>query len=83
VIGWHWRWWQSAALAVVLGVVEVPLFAANAAKLVTGGWLPLLIALVLMVVMLTWRRGEAVVAATRARTEGTLAEFAAQLQKNP
>ncbi|MGJ9482725.1 potassium transporter Kup [Actinotignum sp. GS-2025f] len=83
VIGWHWRWWQSAALAVVLGVVEVPLFAANAAKLVTGGWLPLLIALILMVVMLTWRRGEAVVAATRARTEGTLAEFAAHLQKNP
>ncbi|MCM2323900.1 MAG: potassium transporter Kup [Oligoflexia bacterium] len=50
-------------LPVAIGVVGVFLlldlafFGANMVKLVRGGWIPILIALLLFVVMMTWKRG--------------------------
>ena len=38
-------------------VIDVLLFSANAIKIQEGGWLPLLIALFLFTLMMTWRKG--------------------------
>lgn len=77
--GWRWPVWASALLAVCLAAVELPLAAANAAKIATGGWLPLLIAAVLVIVMDTFRRGEARVRAARLAREGTLDQLEERL----
>ncbi len=51
------------APAAVLGLnglffaVDLVFFSANAAKLLEGGWFPLLLALLVAFLMLTWRRG--------------------------
>ncbi|HEY0878486.1 MAG TPA: KUP/HAK/KT family potassium transporter [Zeimonas sp.] len=46
--------WPLFALFVVL---ELSFFAANATKIESGGWFPLLLAVVVFIVLTTWRRG--------------------------
>ena len=72
---WHWRPWQLALAAVAFGGVELTFLAANLSKVAHGGWLPLLIALVVFTVMTTWRRGREIVARNRRGQEGSLREF--------
>jgi KUP system potassium uptake protein len=58
----HWLWpaWRVAALLVPLLIIELTFFAANAIKLIEGAWVPLAIAASIIVIMLTWRRGTAI-----------------------
>jgi KUP system potassium uptake protein len=72
---WHWPPWQLALAAVAFGGVELTFLAANLSKVAHGGWLPLLIALVVFTVMTTWRRGREIVAGNRRKQEGSLLEF--------
>jgi KUP system potassium uptake protein len=60
---WLWPAWRVAALLVPLLAIELMFFSANAIKLVEGAWIPLAFAAFLIVVILTWRRGSAIVAA--------------------
>ena len=54
---WMWPAWRVAALLLPLLAIEIVFFGANAIKLFEGAWVPLAIAAILMVAMLTWRRG--------------------------
>jgi KUP system potassium uptake protein len=59
VVFFIWRWkliWAGPLYAVLL-TLDVGLFAASATKFLDGGWLPLSIAAVLVLVFATWRRG--------------------------
>jgi KUP system potassium uptake protein len=76
---WKWPPWKLALAAVAFGGVEVTFLAANLSKVAHGGWLPLLIAVVLFTVMTTWRRGREIVAANRRKQEGSLSEFVDEL----
>jgi KUP system potassium uptake protein len=54
-----WRWSLPKA-ALVVGVflaMDVPFLAANALKIQHGGWVPLAIAILLYLLMTTWKRG--------------------------
>ncbi len=55
----RWRWSLARALPVVLafGLVDLVFFVANLLKIGEGGYVPLLIGLVLFTIMTTWRRG--------------------------
>ena len=81
--GWKWRTWATLALGVGLLALEIPLWAANVTKIVSGGWLPLGIALTLAAIMATWHKGEVVVAHERLDLEENLTDFLERLQKNP
>jgi KUP system potassium uptake protein len=48
-------------------------------KIVEGGWLPLLVATVVVTVMTTWQRGRKIITARRVDVEGPLAEFVDRL----
>ncbi|UXO70981.1 low affinity potassium transporter Kup [Pantoea dispersa] len=52
----NWRWPLPLALLFLLCmlVVDVPLFIANLMKLLSGGWVPVLLALTMMGLMLIW-----------------------------
>jgi len=50
-------------------------FAANIAKVEHGAWLPLVVALLISIVMITWRRGQEIVTRNRTAKEGSLTEF--------
>jgi KUP system potassium uptake protein len=53
---WHWSRWKLVLVAVVLGGLELTYLGANLTKVASGGWLPLLIAAVVVTVMTTWQR---------------------------
>jgi len=59
--------------------VEVAFFAASLTKIVHGGWLPLVIASIVFMVLVTWRKGRDIVTANRSREEGPLREFVKHL----
>ncbi len=61
----------AAAVGVVFGGLELVFFAANLVKVPHGGWLPLLIGVLVVTVMLTWRRGVRVVSRKRVAVEGS------------
>ncbi len=57
VLAWHWPRPLAAALVGTLLAIDFTFFAANTLKFLSGGWLPLAIALALYSVLTTWRRG--------------------------
>jgi KUP system potassium uptake protein len=77
VARWRWRWPRRKLVlaGVVFLTVEVTFFAANLGKVVHGGWLPLVIAFSVFVVLMTWHRGRAIVTENRTRQEGPLQLF--------
>lgn len=72
---WRVAGWKIALAAVLILGVEVVFLLANLAKLFHGGWLPLLIAGAVVLLMITWRQGSAAVVARRREIEGPLSEF--------
>ena len=72
---WRWPRWRLVGVGTLFGAIELIYFGANATKILSGGWLPLLIALVIVVVMTTWRRGRQLVTARRDELEGPLQAF--------
>jgi KUP system potassium uptake protein len=76
--------WKTTRPLIALGAVvflsiEGTFFAANLTKIPHGGWLPLLIALIVFTVLSTWRRGSEIVTGNRERQEGSLDAFVAEL----
>jgi KUP system potassium uptake protein len=63
--------------------VEVLYFAANLTKIVHGGWLPLVIAALVITVMTTWQRGRKLVTARRIDLEGPLDDFVEEMHGTP
>ena len=58
---WGWSWPKMAALITGLLVIEVPFFIACMTKFLEGGFFPVLVALLLLAVMLTWHKGRAII----------------------
>ena len=54
---WGWRLWKAGAVAGALMVVDAAFFAANSAKLFQGGYVPLMLAAGVYLVMWLWHRG--------------------------
>lgn len=59
---WQWSLARGLAVCVPLLIVDLAFFAANVPKIASGGWFPLLVGLVLVTLMTTWRRGRQLVA---------------------
>jgi KUP system potassium uptake protein len=77
---WHRPKRLIALGAVVFLTIEVTFLAANLTKVVHGGWLPLTIAAIVFIVLMTWRKGSEIVSANRMREEGPLQQFVDELQ---
>jgi len=64
-------------------VVDFVFFAANTTKLFEGGWFPLLLAVAVTFVMLTWRKGQQLVEAARAHLRVSTSEFLDRIRADP
>ncbi len=85
LIALKWGYSLPAVLAVngFFLLIDLVFFSANLVKLVDGGWYPLLMALVLTIIMLTWRRGLALVEAARNRQRESEKDFLSMLATKP
>jgi len=59
---WNWPLWQVVLLASCFFVFDFAFLGANALKIQQGGWVPLAIALSILTLMTTWKRGRAILA---------------------
>ena len=69
---WNWPLWRVALVMIIIGALELFYFAANVTKFFHGGWLPVVIASLVIVMMTTWRWGAALVRERRREIEGQL-----------
>ncbi|MEL4318718.1 KUP/HAK/KT family potassium transporter [Leifsonia sp. YIM 134122] len=76
---WRAPLWLIIGGGGLLLALELLFFAANLTKLVSGAWLPLVIAVVAYLILMTWYRGRQIVTAQREREEGSLDDFLAGL----
>ena len=86
IVAWKlWRLplWLAAGLLLPFLMVDLIFLGANLLKVLEGGWLPLLVGLCLMVVMLTWRRGSAILTERTHRDEVELDRFVKMLERRP
>src|SRR6266550_1370569 len=79
---WGYRPLAVAAVNGSFLVVDLVFIAANATKLIEGGWFPLLLAGVIAFLMLTWRTGYALLEQQRSRLRQREDEFVAWVLEN-
>jgi len=72
---WGWSALRAGVVAALFLVVDVAFFGANIIKVAQGGWLPLLLAAVIFILMTTWKRGRRVLAERIQREARPLDEF--------
>jgi KUP system potassium uptake protein len=78
---WHWAVWKLVLMGAVFGTVELTYFAANVTKIPHGGWLPLVIAVIVVTTMTTWQAGRRIVTKRRKEFEGPLQQFVDKLHE--
>lgn len=78
---WKWPLWLSLAVMLPLLLIDVIFFAANALKILHGGWVPLALGAALLLVMWTWRRGTAILFAKTRKSEVPLGDLVGSLER--
>ena len=80
---WKWSLWATAALMVPFLLIDTTFLSANLLKVFHGGWVPLLIGALVMLVIFTWRKGANILAAKTRRLETPINELVDMLEKRP
>jgi KUP system potassium uptake protein len=57
---WNWSPWKSGLFCLAFGALEAMFFAANALKVLHGGWFPLVAGAAVFAIMTTWKTGRRV-----------------------
>jgi KUP system potassium uptake protein len=86
VVVWKvWRWSPIAAAALIVPFLflDLTFLAANLLKVFEGGWVPLLLGGLVMLLMYTWRRGSRLLFEKSRKLEFPLADLVAMLEKRP
>jgi KUP system potassium uptake protein len=80
---WGWPVWKVAALMVPLLMIEQAFLAANIMKIPEGGWLPLVVAGMISLLVLTWVRGSRSLAKATRKNEAELEWLVRKLDSKP
>jgi KUP system potassium uptake protein len=80
---WKWRLWTTAALMLPLILIDTSFVMASTLKLFEGAWLPVLVGAMLIVIMVTWRRGTRLLAQKTRRVEVPFAPLVKSLEQRP
>ena len=80
---WRVQRWKIVVYVVLVVTLELTFLGANLTKIISGGWLPLVIAAVVVTLMTTWRRGAEARHAEERGLEGPLETFISMIRKHP
>jgi KUP system potassium uptake protein len=80
---WRWSPFAAAALIAPFLFLDLTFLAANLLKVLEGGWVPLALGGVVMLLMYTWRRGSRLLFEKSRKLEFPLTDLVAMLEKRP
>jgi KUP system potassium uptake protein len=80
---WKWPLWQAAGLMVPLVLLEQVFFAANMTKVLDGGWMPLLLAGSIALIITTWIRGSKILAKETRHAQADIDWLIRKLEAKP
>jgi KUP system potassium uptake protein len=80
---WKWPLWRVLMVVIPFGLLEWAFLAANAMKLLHGGWVPLAMSSALVIIMVTWRRGSQIVYDKGKMVDFPLVDLIGQLTRRP
>jgi KUP system potassium uptake protein len=80
---WNWPAWKAYAFFLFFMVVDTALFGASALKILHGGWVPLVIGIVIFTMMTTWKRGRAILTERMQDVSIPLEKFLDDLNDRP
>ncbi len=85
VVHRHWRWplWAAVLLILPFLIIDLVFLAANMLKVVEGGYVPLGIAALMVLIMWTWVKGTALLTAKEQNSDVPLETILRQLEKKP
>lgn len=70
----------SAGLALLIFIpLELAFVLSNFSKITSGGWFPLVVAILIFLIVTTWIRGQTIVSRERQNIEGSLQDFVTEL----
>ncbi|WP_445191011.1 potassium transporter Kup [Sphingomonas sp. Tas61C01] len=80
-----WNWSRPVALAAILPflLLDLIFFGANLVRVIEGGWVPLVVASAIGLIIATWVRGRKIVGLFEQRQSIPLTDLAAALAKRP
>ena len=81
----HWKYNPVVVYAVngTFLVIDLVFFASASTKIADGGWFPLAISFAIAFLMMTWRKGEAIMDKARLEIRQSVASFIDGLKANP
>ncbi len=80
---WNWSPWTAGLLIGPFLLIDLTFLGANMLKVFEGGWVPLALGAVIMLVMYTWRRGSRLLFEKTRKSEVPLDALVASLEKKP
>jgi KUP system potassium uptake protein len=80
---WNWSPFAAAALIAPFLLLDITFLAANLLKVLEGGWVPLALGGIVMLLMYTWRRGSRLLFEKSRKLEFPLADLVSMLEKRP
>ncbi|MEB3864313.1 potassium transporter Kup [Acinetobacter sp. IK31] len=58
---WRWAWWKVALFTIPFLFLDLVFVASTSLKILAGGWVPILIGVVVYTILMTWKRGREIV----------------------
>jgi KUP system potassium uptake protein len=80
---WDWAPWKAWTFFISFMIIDIALFGASALKILHGGWVPLVIGLVIFTMMTTWKSGRAILTERLKDVSMPLDAFLADLDERP
>ncbi len=80
---WGWSFGRAALVSGAFIAVDLAFFGANVIKIPSGGWVPLVVAGLIYLIMTTWSTGRQLVVRRLAHSEVPLSEFFARMAATP
>jgi KUP system potassium uptake protein len=80
---WRWERWRAGLLIAPFLALDVVFFACNLLRVVEGGWVPLVVAALIGLIISIWVRGRGIVRVFEQRHSVPLGDLAAALERRP
>jgi len=80
---WEWRLWLTLAVIAPLLLLDLLFFGANILRVSEGGWAPLIVAIGVLILIVTWMRGRNLLLAIDQSQSIALEELARMLRNRP